>query len=347
MFAEQLERGLSESFARPHRVSGIRAEMIFQTVVAGLSQIKLLKAEDTGDVFHEENSNIAIPDFTIVTRSGDRIMVEVKLHAQHFKDMSSYEYRISDRMMQSYLAYADLVGGELMFGIFWDEFQMWTLNAVRAFRPGVAGESQWSLNYARALATNEFSRLGDFYLAIAPPLRLKLFCDPQPVPVGMAEFATTMAFRRAEILSRDQVLTGNTAAFVWRLMNYRAWPARSCAGMVENGVMMGIQYIFGPECDCEGDDDPEFWNTEVYRRPPSFRDLAMFAPISTLISRQYLLGAGSTIHTVNDDPILQPGGGQKLIPDDLEIAVARFIVEANYDDIPLESGESGESGGAP
>lgn len=345
-FVEQVVgKGLTESVAKPHRIEGVRAEMMFQTVVAALGEVKLLKAEDAGDVFCEDGENVAVPDFTIVTQSGDRLLVEVKLHTQPLKDLNSYEYRISDKMMQSYLAYAKLVGGELMFGIFWQDVQMWTLNTVRAFRPGVAGVSQWSLSYAHAMPASEMHRLGDFYLAVAPPLRFRLYCNPQPMPEVLDKFSVNMKIERAEILSREKVLTGPAADFVWRLMNYGSWPLKCCAGMVQNGMLIGCQYIFGPNNPEVDDENPEYWTAETYRREETFRDLAMFASLSTLISRQYLDGAGSTVHTLSGDPILQPGGGKKFIPDGLEILVMQWVMQPNYNMLAVEaSGTNADAG---
>jgi hypothetical protein len=46
---------------------------------------------------------------------------------------------------------------------------MWTLNRLEAFTPGVAGQQQWSIDFAQAFTNNEMSVLG---VSAATPIRV-------------------------------------------------------------------------------------------------------------------------------------------------------------------------------
>jgi hypothetical protein len=56
---------------------GWRAQALFEAIVASLGRVRLLKLEDSGDIYFEGDS-LKPPDFRIVTLDGEQILVEVK-----------------------------------------------------------------------------------------------------------------------------------------------------------------------------------------------------------------------------------------------------------------------------
>lgn len=58
---------------------GIRAETLFRAMVVAIGVFELMTEEDAGDVyFHAAGGDIVPPDYRIVDRDGQQMLVEVK-----------------------------------------------------------------------------------------------------------------------------------------------------------------------------------------------------------------------------------------------------------------------------
>src|SRR5947209_5575847 len=78
-FVADLASGLTESLANPSRVHGLRVQSLFQAMIVGLGGVQLIKEEDVGDFFFDDNGgSVRVPDFRLIRRDGQVLLVEVK-----------------------------------------------------------------------------------------------------------------------------------------------------------------------------------------------------------------------------------------------------------------------------
>lgn len=320
-FGEEVVSTVAESVAAAHRVRGVRAESVFQAVVAGLGKVQLIKPEDGGDVYFR-GDDVAPPDFRVVLEDGRQLLVEVKV--QPLDGDFGASLRVSDAYMQRLRRYSLLTGGTLHFAVFWEETGVWTLNSLEAFHPGARGQQRWVLSFMRAFATNEMSSLGDCTIATRAPLRFRIIFDQErsePVPEGGGVLQATIA--RVELLSQDRILDGLAAKIAWKLIWYGKWSEWPEETEMRGGKLVRVDYPIGPQLQEDAGVDP--------------RQMYMVGALSEMISRAYLEGAENTIHTESGSEVLAPGWmGGEFIPDDwvdmkLDIPITKFTLQPNYD----------------
>ncbi len=98
---------------------GWQAQALFEAIVASLGSVRLLKLEDSGDIFFEGDS-LKPPDFRIVTLDGEQILVEVKNFHQK---QPGKPYRMRRKDLDELQCYTHLVGiNSLKFGIYWSRW---------------------------------------------------------------------------------------------------------------------------------------------------------------------------------------------------------------------------------
>ncbi len=77
---EQFRAGLRGSLATPSRVRGWVSDQLFGLIAADLGGCALVKQEDAGILFHEDD--VKIPDWRLTLSSGVSLLVEVKAVGQ-------------------------------------------------------------------------------------------------------------------------------------------------------------------------------------------------------------------------------------------------------------------------
>lgn len=320
-FGQCVVTEVREAVSAPHRVVGVRAEAIFLAVVAGLGKVKLIKSEDGADGFFQ-GDDLATPDFRIVRGDGTQLLVEVK--SQKLRGSFRGALKVSDALIQRWKRYCVLTGAPLYFAVFWEELGAWTLNSVDAFHPGAPGRRRWTLNFMRAMATNEMATLGDCAVATTAPLRFRVVLDPtasEPLPEGGGVLQVTVA--GIQLLSQDRVLEGLAARIAWKLMWFGKWVEWHQDHRVEEGKLVWVDHLVGPEMPDGKEPDPE---------QPS-----IVGNLSEMVSRAYLMGAKGTVHTTSQSELLSPGWmGGEFIPDDwvdmdLDISIWKFALQPNFD----------------
>jgi hypothetical protein len=74
----EIGRGLDESLANVARLHGWRVQELFKAVVVELGGARLVKDEDEGECFSEDVAMVKLPDYRLVLKDGEMILVEVK-----------------------------------------------------------------------------------------------------------------------------------------------------------------------------------------------------------------------------------------------------------------------------
>jgi hypothetical protein len=298
--------GVEASVANPIVIHGFHTEKLFESMVAALGNVKLLKAEDTGDCYLA-GEDLKLPDFRIVTAAGEQILVEVKNH--HRKGILK-PFTVPATQVDQLVRYANLVQlPSVKFAIYWSRLQMWSLTDASVFeRVG----SRCVLEPTAAMMASEMALIGDRTLGSEWPIGLTLHADRRagstiaadgtfPFTVGAAQY--TVAGRVIREPSEQQIVN--------RLMRYGGWVETTDLDVVDNEVR-SISFIYSPE----GDPPPQ--------------GFAMYRPLSTVFSRMF---AAATTNTDGDVDALRmnfdPGAFGAMVPDDYEgvdLGLWRFTI---------------------
>lgn len=154
--------------ANPALVHGMRTELMFAYVAAGLGRCQAIQQEDSGEFFCR-NSALSRPDYRIVLDSGRQCLVEVKNF--HPRD-ATRPFSLKSDYYRSLASYGAMMSIPVLLAVYWTRQRVWTLTDLRAIRP--AG-SRHVLSFESALMTNEMCELGDVMVGVEAPLTLRLF----------------------------------------------------------------------------------------------------------------------------------------------------------------------------
>jgi hypothetical protein len=193
--------GLEESFTNQRRLHGRWAQDLFQAVVVSLDDVRLIKDEDAGTFYYDESGPaLELPDFRVVHRDGEQILVDVKnvsprslFRAGHFRTQ-----RLRASTVEAQRQYAKLTSGRLVYAHYWASFNIWTvIDSDVLHRVG----NWFEVDMGTAMKGNEFSLLGDRVVITSAKLMLSLFRDSSkpataepetddaiPFPVGAVRF---------------------------------------------------------------------------------------------------------------------------------------------------------------
>lgn len=198
-FLGEIEAALDQSLADQRRLHGRWTQDLFRAVLISLDGIAMIKDEDSGEFYFEQDAPLALPDFRVVTRGGEQLLVEVKNVGRRF-DPKPQRLRVSTVRAQQ--SYAQLTGARLLYAHYWARTNLWSLVDSKVLRPD--GE-HLVLDPSTAMRANELGTLGDRVFITDATLTLSLasaalnpespdgpdplFADlPLPFALGATEF---------------------------------------------------------------------------------------------------------------------------------------------------------------
>ena len=118
----------------------------------------MIKDEDAGELYHDEGRPLHLPDFRVVTKVGEHLLVEVKNvgPARMLKTQ-----RILAEHFNATQDYARLTRARLVFAHYWSGVNWWTLVDADRFTPS---GKYFELTISEASKANEFAMVGDLLL---------------------------------------------------------------------------------------------------------------------------------------------------------------------------------------
>lgn len=171
-FMELVNSSLQVSFEDEKLLHGKRVEAMFAHVAGALGGCNLIKQEDSGAVFTNDD-NLQPPDYLLVLKTGEKILVEVK--NCHFPNYKS-PFPIQNDCIERLENYAELTGVQLKFAVFFSQFNKWVLLSKNSF---TAHEKKHAITFIEAMAKNEMSIIGDRMIGTKPPLSVVFVADPE------------------------------------------------------------------------------------------------------------------------------------------------------------------------
>jgi hypothetical protein len=243
-FLTRVKEAVGKGLSNDAFVFGQRTEALFERIVASLGGCTLIKREDLGSVFHAFDYEIQPPDYRILLDGGEQLLVEVKNFHQH--SSADREFRQSLAYVEALRRYAAAMGSELLFAIYWVQWNIWTLVPISAFRTD-GGTLRLSLT--DALLVNKFGRLGDKVIGTRWPLRFRVLPDGTEPVIGSDE-RVTFATGAREIYCEDRRLVNRAeqrlAIF---LAMYGDWQVLDTVMEVHDQKLMSVELLVGPQED--------------------------------------------------------------------------------------------------
>lgn len=261
---------LEQHVVHEARIHGFRVESMFAHVAAAMGETILVSEEDAGALF-DETGTLKRPDFRVITRDGEQMLVEVKNF--HPKGSPTKPYRrIKGNYLASLKRYAQINDVPLRIAIYWSRWNLWSLLDAKRL-----DESQQTVTITMedAFLHNELYLLGDRMIGTLPPLSFRLYADkakPRGIsPDGEAGFTVAKACICCDDTDVDDAEERRIA---WYLMLNGTWNEIEQIAEINDGLVDYVEMRVSPSDppEEESDDQP-------------FRSLGY---LSQMVTSQYL-----------------------------------------------------------
>jgi hypothetical protein len=198
-FLHEIEAALDQSLADQRRLHGRWAQDLFRAVLISLGGITMIKDEDSGEFFIEQDAALALPDFRVLTRGGEHLLIEVKNVGGRYRPRPQ---KLRAATVQAQQHYAQMTGARLLYAHYWAGNNHWSLVDSQVLQ---SQGDHLVLDQSTAMRANELGLLGDRVIITDATLTLSLssvtlaqdlpdgpdplFADlPLPFELGTAEF---------------------------------------------------------------------------------------------------------------------------------------------------------------
>jgi hypothetical protein len=241
---ERLRISLEEALGSDTFMYGQHTQALFEALTVSLGAVKLLKREDAGDLYADED--LEIPDYRVVLPDGRQMLVEVKNRYQ--KEPFADPLTLANDYFVGMLRYAELMKCPLRFAVFWARWNIWTLVAPTVFK---SRSVDYELTVRDALMNNDMAILGDKAIGVAFPLKMRFVADPTMPRTVESDGSVTMRISGVKLFCKDKEITDPLDKNVaWYLMLYGRWgPARPARVEILNGVVEYLEEEFMPAED--------------------------------------------------------------------------------------------------
>ncbi|WP_334020157.1 hypothetical protein [Burkholderia orbicola] len=312
-FMARIRASLQVSFDSPILLHGKRVEAMFAHVAGALGRCRLIKQEDSGD-FYSDDADIQAPDYSLVTKDGRRLFVEVK-NCNHNNIRSPFT--ISREYFAKLESYSAMQGADLKVAIFFSRFQTWVLLSKESFQEQ---RKRYAITFPNALARNEMSSLGDRMIGTTPSLEVQLLADPNKEAAindeGVARFIIgSLRF----FCGGRELLSDMDRQIAFYLMRYGKWYESAAEAILDEEKLLGVRFEYEPEAPSEG------------------QDFQMIGTLSTMVSTAYCERTTHQESVVALDVNVDPEVFSLVIPEGYkseDLPLWQFIIEPNPDFIP-------------
>ncbi len=234
-FLQRVRDSVEKALGSETFIYGHHTQALFEALTLSLGAVALLKREDAGDVYADED--LKVPDYRAVLRDGHQLLVEVKnlYQKEPFDDPLS----LTKSYFLGMLRYSELVKSPLRFAVFWVRWNLWTLVSPEVFKP--SGD-RYQLTFGDAMINNDMALLGDKAIGTAFPLKMRFVVDPAKPRTVAPDGHVTLTFSDIKLFCKDAEITDPVDQNVaWYLMLYGKWES---AGPSEAKIVNGeLEYV--------------------------------------------------------------------------------------------------------
>jgi hypothetical protein len=170
-FRERVGLAVENAIANPAFVHGHLVQSMFLQLIASLDVVKLVKQEDAGEIYSQDEA-LRVPDIRVlVTENAPSILIEVK---NFYQREGREPYPLGENYVNGLEKYASLMRCDLLIAIYWTRWNIWTLVPPTSFSKAGTGRT---ITLSEALIANRMALLGDKHIATRAPLRIVIRPD--------------------------------------------------------------------------------------------------------------------------------------------------------------------------
>ncbi|NTW88595.1 MAG: hypothetical protein HGB26_05620 [Desulfobulbaceae bacterium] len=216
-FVERVKISIEKSKSNRITVFGKRVESLFAYVAGALGEDKLLKQEDSGDLYFAGDEVLA-PDYRLTMHDGSQFFVEVK--NSHLAQ-SEKPFSIKKDYYKKLQTYSELNGLELKFAIYFSVWNLWSLLSINSFEEQ---ENDYVIDFPSAIAKSEMSVLGDRMVGTVPNLELHLLANPDEASI-IDEYGEALFITRSVKIycAGNEIVDEQEKRIAFYLMRFGDW----------------------------------------------------------------------------------------------------------------------------
>ena len=242
---------------------GKRVEKMFPYVASALGMCKIIKQEDSGEIF--TNDSILVPDYRFVLTDKNQFLVEVK----NYNQKQPYDdFLITIKNYNKYLNYAKAMNIPLFFAIYWRKWGTWTLIDSSAFSKK---NNNMCISITDAIMNNNMNVLGDYMIATTFPLKIRMYADKNKERKTIGS-NINFTIKSVEFYSASSIIENKEEqSIIWNLVMFGRWKeSNEVIFEKDSNLVDYIEFVYTPE---EKDDSKTY---------------AHIADASEIISNQYI-----------------------------------------------------------
>lgn len=240
-FIKRVSKSLQSSFKNDRLKHGKRVEALFAQVAGALGNCQIIKQEDSGNIFLN-NSDIEIPDYSLVLKDGTRLFVEVKNcnHTNH----RSY-YGLSKDYVAKLEKYARLNGAPLKFAIYFSRFNKWILISKDLL---IEQHNRYVIDFVYGTARNEMSILDDRMIAAFPPITVEFLADQELEPKIDENNQAHFTVSDVKLYCKDEeILDPIEKNIAFYLVRFGSWDEVDAVAVMDGDKFRAARFVYEPE----------------------------------------------------------------------------------------------------
>lgn len=240
LLIENVKDSLRLCTSQPQVLHGHRTEAMFGYVAASLGHCSLVKKEDTGIVYVQDD--VLQPDYLLKLQDGSGFLVEVKnCHKKKPPIKLGFQREYIDRLQR----YTALLGLECKLAVYWSIVNMWTLTPIEAL---VAEDSKLSVTFPEIALYNEMVLLGDRLIGLVPPLRVRICADTAAPRAVSRSGEVKFRIGSIELYTGEGRISDPTERnLVWYFALYGGWSCNEPTAEIVDNELVSIEYTIEPE----------------------------------------------------------------------------------------------------
>jgi hypothetical protein len=242
-FVERARISIDRSLSNDAFLQGLRTELMFESLVASLGAVEILKTEDSGEICVSDET-LRVPDFRLVLADGSQMLVEVKNFYQ--KQDPRRCYGLDAQYLQGLVRYSKMMNCKLLLAIYWAKWNIWTLVPPEAFKNQ---NEKPTLDMLEAVKSSHMASVGDYSIATRFPLSLLMYADTSKPRFVEPDGTGTFTIANVEVYCAGELIVDPVERRIaTNLMFYGKWVYEIEPRIVENEIV-AVEHRWVPEVD--------------------------------------------------------------------------------------------------
>ena len=239
-FISCVKASIEESANNDITKFGKRIETQFAYVVGALGKAKLLKQEDSGNIYYTDDEIIA-PDYKVILNDDSQILIEVKNF--YSKDIKK-EFSLQKDYYLKVQRYSDINKISLKFAIYFTIMNQWVLLPISAFQEN---DTSYTIDLANAIAKSEMALIGDRRIGTTPNLEMHLLTNNSESKIVTTSGITDFTIRKIKFMCGNQEVTDDIEKnILFNLIRFGTWIEQDSEAIIENDKLLGIKIVYAP-----------------------------------------------------------------------------------------------------